>query len=94
MSKTKWFLVRYRERSGEHESDGKFLVYTANIDRAVDTVLSDFYFESTEKKIDGYWDNRGYGRVVNERGFCVIPKNEAKVLMKHGTTVLHRDGGN
>ena len=89
----KYYLVTYRERTGEEERDGKFLVLTADPDKATDAVLKRFYGVKTEQVKafgEGYWRPDGCA-VVTGRGCDKISKADAKVLMKHGTNLLWED---
>ena len=92
-TKAKYYLVTYSERTGEEENSGKFLVFTADVDKAIDEVLSDFYGNGTYKDKplgDGYWRRDGCA-VVRDRGSHSITSADAKVLIKHGTNILWED---
>jgi hypothetical protein len=89
--KQKYYLVTYRERSGEHESRGKFIVHTSNPDKAIDTVLSRFYFEDTypvNTPNDGLYGDKTGERTVEKRDVQPITDAEFKVLNDLGVANL------
>lgn len=89
MKHKKYYLVSYRERSGEEEHDGKFLILTAqNPETAVEQVLSEFWGGDAKNMGGSYWRSDGCA-VVDERGIQDISHADAKVLMKHGTNLLY-----